>query len=72
MWIDNKDDSVKEAVVCTLGLLIAFITDADKYSQVVNLIFMSCFYCKAGWAVRYRTKQICIFIIIINKHYYLS
>jgi hypothetical protein len=38
MLMDDKDDSVREAVVRSLGLLVAFITDADKYSQVENTV----------------------------------
>ena len=34
MLMDDKDDSVREAVVRSLGLLTAYIADPDKYSQV--------------------------------------
>ena len=34
MLLDDKDDDVREAVVRSLGLLAAFISDPDKYSQV--------------------------------------
>ena len=36
MLLDDKDDDVREAVVRSLGLLVAFITDPDKYSQVYS------------------------------------
>lgn len=34
MLMDDKDDDVREAVVRSLGLLVGFIADADKYPQV--------------------------------------
>lgn len=34
MLLDDKDDDVRDAVVRSLGLLLGFITDADKYTQV--------------------------------------
>ncbi|KAL8571755.1 hypothetical protein ACOMHN_051122 [Nucella lapillus] len=41
MLMDDKDDDVREAVVRSLGLLVAFITDADKYSQAFDLLQIS-------------------------------
>ncbi|XP_076470808.1 RAB11-binding protein RELCH homolog isoform X2 [Babylonia areolata] len=41
MLMDDKDDDVREAVVRSLGLLVAFIADADKYSQAFDLLQIS-------------------------------
>ncbi|KAJ8302481.1 hypothetical protein KUTeg_018877 [Tegillarca granosa] len=38
MLMDDKDEEVREAVVRSLGLLIGFITDQDKYSQAYELL----------------------------------
>lgn len=40
MMTDDRDEDVREAVVKSLGLLMGFICDADKYSQVCTLTFL--------------------------------
>ena len=34
MLLDDKADEVKEAVVRSLGLLMGFVDDPDKFAQV--------------------------------------
>ena len=34
MLLEDKDDSVKEAVVRSLALIVTFMDDKDKYMQV--------------------------------------
>ncbi|XP_025114881.1 lisH domain and HEAT repeat-containing protein KIAA1468-like isoform X4 [Pomacea canaliculata] len=41
MLLDDKDDDVRDAVVRSLGLLLGFITDADKYTQAYDLLQIS-------------------------------
>ncbi|KAK7505693.1 hypothetical protein BaRGS_00002964 [Batillaria attramentaria] len=41
MLMDDKDDDVREAVVRSLGLLVGFIADADKYPQAFDLLQIS-------------------------------
>jgi hypothetical protein len=37
MLQDDKEADVREAVVRSLGLIIGFIYDQDKYPQVINV-----------------------------------
>ena len=34
MLMDDKDDDVREAVIRSLGLIVGFIQNPDKYTQV--------------------------------------
>eukprot|EP00117_Sycon_ciliatum_P026885 scpid10148/ scgid21963/ LisH domain and HEAT repeat-containing protein KIAA1468 homolog len=41
MLVEDKSDEVRAAVTRTLGLLVAFIDDADKYNQCYDLMVSS-------------------------------
>lgn len=39
--LDDKEDSVKEAVIRALALVVTFCDDVDKYSQCEELSFLT-------------------------------
>jgi hypothetical protein len=38
MLLEDKDDTVKETVVRSLALIVAFMDDKDKYFQVSSVM----------------------------------
>jgi hypothetical protein len=45
MLLEDKDDRVREAVICSLALIVTFMDDKDKYFQVSSLMLTVLFTC---------------------------
>jgi hypothetical protein len=37
MLLEDKDNTVRETVICSLALIVTFMDDKDKYFQVSSL-----------------------------------